>query len=734
MDALTSPHRQLLQPVLALLRAGEAAQACASLQAMPSAQRNAYWYFLFGSTLHALNRAQEAVVALQQALCLQPALHDARGALAAVLAELQHDDAALAEYDELARRLPEAAAVQANRGTLLERMQRFDEALAAYGEALRLNPLQVHALNNRAALQGRLGDPIAAIIDWQALACAWPEQWLPRLNMADTALAMAEYDLCLATLLPALRIPDAMTDDEYCRALRIAALAYAASARFTEANACFDELQQRAPQLYNEVLQSLNQQWGHAERVDPELILLLRQFDHQAIAEHRYQEAALAAYRRLLQKLQQPGAALAMADLSPLVFRALSLPLLPAELLCLARAASAQVQAVFSPVLPQQSVSSTSASTAGASTVSGQRIRLAYISPDVRQHAMAVIMQHVLALHDRKQFHVTLFALNAPDNSETARLFCAGADSVLWLNDMDDRAAAAAIRQQGIAILVDLGGYTTGARPGILAQRPAPVQASYMGLPASMGADFIDYQLADRQTLLHPEQHQEKIAWLPQHYYVFSPAWQQLPPERADRARWGLPENAFVFCCFNNAYKLDQESLELWVELLKAVPNSVLWLLHGSRLQQRNLLRFMISRGVAGERLIWAARVSPERHQARMAEADLFLDTRWYNGHTTVAESLWAGVPVLTWSGETFAARVAAAMNLSLGLPEMNVDSAQAYHETALRFVHDVAWRNQLQARLRARRLDSAPLVLPAQVAQLERAFVEICRCTGGEK
>ena len=271
---------------------------------------------------------------------------------------------------------------------------------------------------------------------------------------------------------------------------------------------------------------------------------------------------------------------------------------------------------------------------------------------------------------------------------------------------------------------MDLKGYTQDSRPGIFAHRCAPVQVNYLGYPGTMGADFMDYLIADK-VVIPPESQQhylEKIVYLP-HSYQVNDGQREIADTVWRKADLGLPEEGFVFCCFNNTYKITPHTFASWMRILQAVPGSVLWLLGDNETAQRNLQRYVQEAGVEPERLVFAPRMPLPEHLARHNAADLFLDTLPCNAHTTASDALWAGLPVLTQQGQSFAARVAASLLHAVGLPELIVHTAREYEELAIALARDPLRLNQIKQKLAAQR-DTAPLFNAKQLARhIEQAY-----------
>ena len=352
------------------------------------------------------------------------------------------------------------------------------------------------------------------------------------------------------------------------------------------------------------------------------------------------------------------------------------------------------------------------------------RIRLGYLSADFRGHATAALVAELFRLQDHGRFELFGYNIGRDDGSELGRQMTGGLDHLVDVAALDDRRVADRIVEDGIAILIDLKGFTTDSRPGILAHRPAPIQVNYLGYPGSMGTTLIDYIIAD--AVVAPADMQpffdEAIVHLPDSY---QPNDRQRPgpdPE-ARRIDHGLPETGFVFCCFNNNYKLTPLIFAIWMRLLDAVPGSVLWLLQGNDLAATNLRAVAVAAGLDGDRLVFAPRAGYGQHLARLGLADLFLDTLPVNAHTTASEALWCGVPVLTCTGSHFTSRVAASLLTAVGLPDLITTSLDAYERLAVDLARDPRRLGALRARLAANR-HTAPLFdTPRYVRNYEAAL-----------
>jgi protein O-GlcNAc transferase len=358
-----------------------------------------------------------------------------------------------------------------------------------------------------------------------------------------------------------------------------------------------------------------------------------------------------------------------------------------------------------------------------------ERIRIAYVSADFRDHVISHLVAPLFECHDRTLFDTIAVSLAGADDSDIVRRVKRSVSEFVVVARVSDEVAAQRIRRLGVDIAVDLTGYTQGARPGIFARRPAPIQVNYLGFPATLGEAYMDYILADEvvippTTLSH---YTERVVHLPE---VFQSNYtrQRLPPDQhaPTRTDVGLPEAGVVYCCFNNSYKLTPAFFDIWMRLLTSTPGSVLWLLGDGPVVQRNLRREAAARGIVAERLVFAARTSYADYLARLPLADLFLDTYPFNGGATVSDALWAGLPVVTCAGEAFAARMAGSLLRSVELPELVADSPEDYERRALQLARDRPRLGTLRSKLLTQRC-RAPLFDTQRFCRhLEAAYREM--------
>jgi len=338
------------------------------------------------------------------------------------------------------------------------------------------------------------------------------------------------------------------------------------------------------------------------------------------------------------------------------------------------------------------------------------RVRLAYLSSDFFNHATAYLVAELFERHDRARFEVVGLSWGKDDRSAMRERLKAGVDRFVEIGGMSDKQIAELMRDQGIDIAIDLKGFTGNNRAGIFAHRGAPLQVNYLGFPATMGRAFIDYIIADGR-LIPPEleaAYGEKVVRLPDSYQV-NDRQRRIADRTPSRAEMGLPERGFVFCSFNNSYKIRPAVFDVWMRLMRQVEGSVLWLLQDNPAAVANLRRYAEERGVAADRLVFAPRLPLDEHLARHRLADLFLDTFPVNAHTTANDALWGGLPLVTMSGEPFVSRVAASLLAAVGLSELITDNLGDYEALALKLATTPELLAGVRAKLAANRL-TAPL------------------------
>lgn len=351
-----------------------------------------------------------------------------------------------------------------------------------------------------------------------------------------------------------------------------------------------------------------------------------------------------------------------------------------------------------------------------------ERLRIGYFSSDFHDHATSDLLVETLEAHSRERFELHAFSFGLDDGGSMRRRLGETFDVFHDVTLLSDVETARAVHGAGIDILIDLKGYTLGARTGVLMLRPAPVQVSFLGYPGTLGAEICDYIITDG--FVTPpgvsSDFSEAFANMPHSY---QPHGRKSPIGRKPtRAEVGLPATGFVFCCFNQAYKLTPPVFDLWCQVLEATAGSVLWLLSTDR-AEGNLRGEALRRGISPDRLVFAPNMGQSEHLGRLQLADLVLDTAPYGAHTTASDALWAGVPILTCAGETFPSRVAGSLLHAIGLPELITENEQDYLATALSLANEPGLLDACRAKLQRNRLTTALFDVTAYTLALEELY-----------
>ncbi|MEP7048698.1 MAG: glycosyl transferase [Pseudomonadota bacterium] len=361
-----------------------------------------------------------------------------------------------------------------------------------------------------------------------------------------------------------------------------------------------------------------------------------------------------------------------------------------------------------------------------APVTQSSRLRIGYLSSDLREHAVGYLMTEVFALHSRERVETFAYYCGPEAKDPLHQHFKSTTDHFTSISNLDDAAAARQMAQDGVQILVDLNGYTREARLKLVALRPAPVIVNWLGFPGSMASPYHHYLIAD-EFIIPPAYEQfysEKVLRLP--CYQPSLRARTLAAHAPTRKDVGLPEDATVFCCFNGVHKIHPFTFDRWLAILARVPGSVLWLLGSNEATNERLRNYAAERGIAKERIVYAQKLANAFHLARYALADLFLDTTPYGAHTTASDALWTGLPVLSYAGRSFASRVCGSLVRAAGVPELVCESAENYVETAVRYGNDRALLEPLRARLQASRDTCTLFDMPSLVRHLEALYAEM--------
>jgi predicted O-linked N-acetylglucosamine transferase (SPINDLY family) len=356
-----------------------------------------------------------------------------------------------------------------------------------------------------------------------------------------------------------------------------------------------------------------------------------------------------------------------------------------------------------------------------------QKIRVGYFSADFHNHATGYLMAELFELHDKSQFELTGFSFGPITGDEMRQRLEKSFDQFIEVGRKSDVEVAKLSRDLNIDIAVDLKGFTQDARTGIFSYRAAPIQVNYLGYPSTMGSDYIDYIIADKTLIPLDTQssYTEKVVYLPNSYQV-NDRKRAISEKQFTRQELGLPEDSFVFCCFNNNFKILPATFTSWMRILKSVEGSVLWLFQDNPWAVENLKKEAEKQGVDAQRLVFADRLPVSEHLARHRQADLFLDTLPYNAHTTTSDALWSGLPVLTLMGQSFASRVAASLLNAIGLPELVTKTQEEYEALAIELAIAPQKLADIKLKLAKNRLTTPLFDTPLFTKNIEAAYIKM--------
>ncbi len=391
-------------------------------------------------------------------------------------------------------------------------------------------------------------------------------------------------------------------------------------------------------------------------------------------------------------------------------------------------APQAKIHRIVSEVLCADKYAEKSGSVSLVKKTISNKIRIGYFSADFHNHATTCLMAELFERHDRDRFELFAFSFGPDLQDQMRHRVTSAFDHFFDVRFKSDEEIAKLSRVWSIDIAVDLKGLTQDHRLGIFSYRAAPIQVNYIGYPGTVAAPYMDYIIADH-TLIPKESRQyysEKVVYLPGSYQV-NDRQRKIADRIFTRAELGLPEQGFVFCCFNNNYKITPDVFDSWVRILLAVPGSVLWLFEDNPTAAANLRKEAQQRGLDPNRLVFAKKMELSEHLARHRLADLFLDTLPYNAHTTASDALWVGLPVLTRMGESFASRVAGSLLNAIGLPELITDSPQAYEPLAIQLATHPDQLNAIKAKLEQNRLTTPLFDTEKYTKHLETAYQSMC-------
>lgn len=621
---------------------------------------------------------QSAVALIEQALAEKPDHAAAYCTLGNCLRGLGQHQAALARYDRALALHPDDAATWNNRGATLRDLKALTPALDSFDRALAINPKHVVALDNRGAVLGDLKRPLDALACHdQALSVN--AGYVPaHCNRGALLRLLGRYEEALASFTLGL----AIDPDHQSSLLNRGSLLIHLS-RTEEAITDLTRLVALAPEYDFALGHLLHARMRCCDWKDLDSLV-----------------AAISDGVRDGKKAVEPYSYVGVASSPELFYR------------CTRIHAMERFPETASPL-------------AHARERTHEKIRLGYVCGEFRQHATSILIVELMEKHDPSQFELYAFDNGWDDNSTIRRRLAGAFREIVDISQQVDRDAARAVHAREIDVLIDLNGHVGRARPGVFSLRPAPLQVNWLGFPGSSAVDFMDYIIADAHTIPVQDEacYAERIVRLPDTYQV-NDARRPISASLPSRSAVQLPEHAFVFCCFNNCYKITPEVFDVWMRLLRRVDHSVLWLLEDNAAASRNLRSEAKARGVDASRLVFAPRMMLADHLSRQRLADLFLDTLPCNAHTTASDALWAGLPLLTCTGATFAGRVAGSLLHAIGLPELVTQDLAQYEALALQLATQPPLLSDLRVRLRRNRSTHALFNTDRFRQHIESAYV----------
>jgi protein O-GlcNAc transferase len=696
----------------------KSAKAAARKAAAPTRPGACASHVQRAATLERAGQVAEAAELLMDAVTAFPKEPEPYLRLGNLLANAGNWESAEICYATRCALMPQDATSHYNWGVALLELGRAQPAIEAFERSLSLAPRNAEAYFALGLAYQHIDAPEAALLAVECAIDIRPGDVGLRTERARTLVKLGRWSDALAELDTLLQAHPANAE-----ALNLKGIALRRLHRPEAALACYDE----AIRLRPDLLEALNNRGN--------LRLLLRQFS--AALQDLDRAHALKPDADWLPGLRL-YAALHLYDWSDFDAQRAALvdavaagrrAVQPLTLQCVADDPLLQLQAAR--IWSQ--ANSTARSAEQPAPAAAGKIRIAYVSRDFTSHPVSFLMAEVFELHDRSRFEVMAVNYGPASSDAMQQRLRTAFDRFLDVEPLSDGRIAELMRGLGVDVAIDLTGLTEGARGGIFAHRPAPVQIQYLGYLGSAGCAHYDYVIAD-PVIVPPQAREgldEKIIYLPS--YQANDRRRPLPQAVPTRAELGLPEQGFVYCCFNNPSKITPAVFEAWCEILRRVPDAVLWVLDEDEQAVQNLRRHAQQHGVAAQRIVFAKRTTRDAYLASLQAADLFLDTLPYNAGTTASDALWMGLPVLTQAGRAFAARVAASLLRAAGLPELVMPSTTAYVDAAVRLAGQPAELARLRAVLGRGRTDSELFDTPRFTRNLEAAYEQAhrLRCAG---
>ncbi|HEV2271029.1 MAG TPA: tetratricopeptide repeat protein [Steroidobacteraceae bacterium] len=663
--------------------------------------------------LHQAGRLDEARALCEQALRLQPRQLQALTLMGIICAQTGDCERAVALFGEVLLLDPRNAAAHNNQGNALRASRRPAAAVASYDQALELQPRHAPTYNSRGNALFDLQRYQDALASYDRAIALQPDYAAAYFGRGRSLVELMQYEAAIASLDKATALGFNNPGAWYVRGNALYTLErFQAAVESFERAAALDPNDARAHHNRGNALFMLGQYEGAIASYDR--AIALDPAIRSSHGERLHARMQIADWRDFAPEVARLSARIERGEAASNPFAVLAL------------SGSAGLQRLAAQNWVREKYPPDDALAAPAARGRHDRIRVGYFSADFGAHATTSLTAELFERHDRSQLELTGFSLGSDTRDEMRQRVAQAFDRFLDVRAKSDHDIARLARSLEMDIAVDLGGFTRGSRPKILALRAAPLQVSYLGYLGTMAAGYMDYLIAD-DTLIpaaHRPYYAEKIVYLPS--YQVNDSKRRIAQKRFSREELGLPPAGFVFCCLNSSYKLTPATFDGWMRILTRVPGSVLYLLGGSAPLESNLRREAHARGVAAGRIIFGARLPPPEYLARYRTADLFLDTLPYNAGTTASDALWAGLPVLTCMGETFAGRVGASLLRAVGLPDLIASTQDQYEQLAVELASNPQRMAAIREKL-AGNLATAPLFDTAASARhLEAAYARM--------
>ena len=663
-----------------------------------------------GAVLRSLGQLDLSLAAFKKAINIKPDYAEPYKIIGVILREQGKLEEAVEAYRKAIDIKPDYVEVFFNMGNALREQGKLDEAIEACNKALAIRPDYAEAycnIGNTLRVQGKLDEAIKAYIQSVSIKPDCVEAYH---NMGVVLKDQGKLDEAIKACKKAL-----LLKPDYAEAYSNLGIALADQGKLEEATKAYKKSLAIKPdyaEAYNNMAIALKDQGKLEEAIEA--------YDKALEIEPNYETARTAKLHQKAHICDWDGIAGDSAFIPKLGTSEKCVS--PFDLLSLED--SPKRHQTRSEIYAKAKYPKNPLPPAVKPSKRPKRIRIGYFSTDFKEHPVAYLIAKVLEKHNRDQFDVFGYSLHGDKQSKMRKRLIESFDCFINVQDMCDRDVALQARKDGIDIAIDLNGYTQNNRAGIFAYRAAPIQINYLGYPGTLGADYMDYIVTDK--CLVPSEKQkyfnEREIYLP-HTYMPTDDSREFSTRILTRTDMGLPENAFVFCCFNNNYKITESEFSIWMRLLNKVDNSVLWLRQSNQLSNLNLKNEAQKQNVEPSRIIFADRVPMDEHLTRHRLADLFVDTFNFNAHTTATEALWAGLPVVTKMGQGFAARVAGSLLNAVGLPELITQTEQDYEALILTLATNPGMLAKIKQKLEANHLTHPLFDTDLYTKHLEDAY-----------